>query len=222
MSKKINFRPARPELDIKPVEPASKFIPEWFKNTPIAKEGQLTAKRCVPILDALTAGYIVQTSVDITFSVGEDGKPKHSDNAVFKAVSEHLMSQTDSFEISDAYDPQPFKFNNLWHIETPKGYSTLFVHPLNRTDLPFYSFNGLVDTDKHPLITNFPFFIKKGFEGTIPAGTPIIQAIPIKRESWSSSIKDEHKPYSYPKEYEVNNAPFAWYKRNVWFKKKYQ
>ena len=31
---------------------------------------------------------------------------------------------------------------------------------------------------------NVPFFIKSGFEGVIPAGTPIAQLIPIKREKW--------------------------------------
>jgi len=85
----------------------------------------------------------------------------------------------------------------------------LFIHPVNRTELPFHSLTGLVDTDKHPIIINFPFFIKAGFVGTIPAGTPLIQAIPIKRDGWQMKMKDEDKAHSYLKQYEVTNPPFC-------------
>ena len=49
--------------------------------------------------------------------------------------------------------------------------------------MPFHSFSGIVDTDKHPVPVNFPFVVKKDFEGVIPAGTPIAQFIFLKRDT---------------------------------------
>lgn len=220
-SKKIEFRPRAPQYDILEPKPASLFIPDWYKKTPPVSQNILTAKRCVPILDALGAGYMIPLPVDIEWNEQSEGK-KWQSNSKIEIISEHHQSQTEMFEIDSSFDTQPHKWINNWHITTPKGYSTLFVHPVNRSDLPFYSFTGFVDTDNHPVIVNFPFVIKKGFVGTIPAGTPLIQAIPIKRDDWEMSIKDEGKAYSYLKEYEVMNPPFSWYKRKFWSKKKYQ
>jgi hypothetical protein len=106
-------------------------------------------------------------------------------------------------------------------MKTPKGYSTFFVHPVNRLDLPFHSFSGLVDTDKFPVEVNFPFLIKKDFVGIIPAGTPIAQAIPVKRESWTSEI-DPSSSYELPAfVHTMHNPPFNFYKKHFWTRKKY-
>lgn len=220
-SKKIEFRPRSPQYEILEPRPASIFIPDWYKQTPQVSEKVLTAKRCVPIIDALSAGYIIPLPADVHWDENREGKKWQSDSKV-ELVSEHSKAQTEIFEIGSEFDSQPHKWISHWHITTPKGYSTLFVHPTNRSDLPFYSFSGLVDTDKHPLIINFPFLIKKDFVGTIPAGTPLIQAIPVKRDDWEMSIEDKNNPYTYLKEYEVMNPPFGWYKRNFWSKKRYQ
>ena len=49
------------------------------------------------------------------------------------------------------------KFNNFWTIEAPQGYSLLFTHPVNRTDLPFTTITGLVDSDSFSRQSNqFP------------------------------------------------------------------
>jgi hypothetical protein len=67
----------------------------------------------------------------------------------------------------------------------------LITHPINRYDLPFTSVSGLADYDVYPLPGNVSFHIKEGFEGTIPAGTPIMQIIPIKREDWEHNINED-------------------------------
>jgi hypothetical protein len=220
----VEARPVNPSLVDNPPKPASLFIPDWYKKTPKVKDKILTAKRCIPILDAMSAGYMFCLPTDVHWDSEADLEVKkpYSANYGAKVVTEHHLVQTDSFDISDEYDPQPYKWSNEFHIKLPKGYSMLFVHPLNRTDLPFYSFTGFVDADKHPLVINFPFVIKKGFSGVIPAGTPIIQGIPIKREDWELKIKDKDKAYRYVKEYEIMNPPFASYKRKWWTKKIYQ
>jgi hypothetical protein len=49
---------------------------------------------------------------------------------------------------------------------------------------------GIVDTDTYNAAVNFPFVLNEPnkFEGLIPAGTPIAQVIPFKREFWEMSI----------------------------------
>jgi hypothetical protein len=68
---------------------------------------------------------------------------------------------------------------------------------------------------------NVPFYIKKGFEGIIPQGTPIAQLIPFRQENWSSkktkglvflSNQDKSKSLSL-----IN----GWYKKTFWTRKKY-
>jgi hypothetical protein len=59
-------------------------------------------------------------------------------------------------------------------------------------DLPFTILPGVVDTDRYTAPVNFPFLINDpNFEGLIPAGTPIAQVIPFKREPWEMSIGKE-------------------------------
>jgi hypothetical protein len=80
------------------------------------------------------------------------------------------------------------KFNNYWTIELPAGYSLLVTHPINRHDLPFMTLTGLVDADRY--IDNFIHFPERwrdaGFNGTLPAGTPVAQCLPIKRDRWAA------------------------------------
>ena len=83
------------------------------------------------------------------------------------------------------------KFNNFWTIEAPPGYSILFTHPVNRGDLPFTTFTGLVDCDTfHDSPVNFPaHWHDTAFNGVLPKGTPVAQCLPVKRESWTSQFE---------------------------------
>jgi hypothetical protein len=48
---------------------------------------------------------------------------------------------------------------------------------------------GIVDTDQYNAPVNFPFVLNDvTYEGLIPAGTPMAQVIPFKRESWEMSL----------------------------------
>jgi hypothetical protein len=77
------------------------------------------------------------------------------------------------------------KFLNWWMIKTPPEYSLLFLPPLNRIEDRFLCYSGIVD---HPYFqyeyVNFPFiFTKNNFRGVIEAGTPLMQVIPIRKDS---------------------------------------
>ena len=219
MKKKIKFYSTRTDLNLLTPLPASRFTPNWFRKMPGVIDGVASVKKWIPVLDALNSGYIIPLPVDAIWDSTNKNFVSQSDD---KINSDHDASQTEYVEIDNSFNPQPHKWINHWYIKTPKGYSTLFIHPLNRDDLPFKSFTGVVDTDKHPLPINFPFVLKEGFEGVIPAGTPIIQLIPFKRDDWESNVIDTGDSYQYPHPVDNMNPPFNWYKRKFWVKKVYR
>jgi hypothetical protein len=180
-------------------KPSSHVIPDWYKQTESYRGGTKglterlntngTIKKCMPVFDAMTAGYILSTAADI-FVKQENGKP------VFywsnhNMIEFHEFSQGGLHPSIQDQDGDLPKFINHWAIKTPKGYSTLFVAPFHRKEI-FAIFPGVVDTDEFNTPVNFPFMLKDlTFEGVIPAGTPIVQVIPFKRESWQMELGGE-------------------------------
>ncbi|WP_138919474.1 hypothetical protein [Oceanicola sp. S124] len=73
------------------------------------------------------------------------------------------------------------KFMNFWTLEVPPGWSLLFTHPMNREELPFRTLSGVVDCDLfRDGYVHFPaLWTERDFTGTLPAGTPVAQVIPI-------------------------------------------
>jgi hypothetical protein len=232
------------KLDIYPMEkysdnffniaPAKDFIPEWYriskskiKNTNTELYPNLftvttaTYKKCMPFFDAMTSGYIVYLTADIEVSDTPDNKKQIHWRTEREIVTTHSEEQWDGMPVPDQYIPFVFKWHNQLSIKTPKNYSALFMHPSNRFDLPFRTISGIVDTDNYDLQIHFPFFIHKDFNGIIESGTPIVQIIPIKRESWSRN----HKKYVEDRKH-INFEKFVStikrsYKNNHWIKKEY-
>jgi hypothetical protein len=217
MTKKINFYSIDVNLEINHPQPSSRFLPQWFKKIPGVTEGMDTIKKCMPFLDSMTTGYMLTLAADVYF----DGVGVQQISKV-NVVMTHAQSQIGEMEIPKEYSKQPYKWNNFFLLKTPKGYSTLFTHPMNRIDLPFYTLSGIVETDKFGLAVNFPFFVKKDFVGIIPAGTPIAQALPFKRTDWKHKVEDQ-KPTILPGyRFTMHNPPFGFYKKNFWTRKKYE
>lgn len=184
-------------------KPASVFIPEWYKKLESYINGSkkpigdgsspATAKRCMPIFDAITGGYIIVSSADVFVSQKEnlDGtKSPYFEWANNNLIGFHPIEQMPEHPNRNGHPEYP-KWINSWAIKTPKGYSTLFVQPMHR-ESPFTILPGIVDTDTYTAPVNFPFVLNDiTFEGLIPAGTPIAQVIPIKRDEWQMSIGGE-------------------------------
>jgi hypothetical protein len=219
MTNNIVFTSTFPQYDIPHPIPASRAVPEWWRKESTVADQIHTMKKCVPILDSLTAGYVITLPSDVHRAKGIDNFGQRSD---ISFVSQHYKLQTKAYPLSEEFEDQPYKWINPWKITTPKGYSCLFIHPLNSGDMPFHSFSGVVDTDKHPVPVNFPFVVKKDFEGVILAGTPIIQVIPFKRESWKSKIIDDKEFIEDKSFYKIFNPPYGQYKRNWWSKKEFR
>lgn len=178
-------------------KPASNYLPEWYKQTPsYLQEGKkpsgngdtsATIKRCMPIFDAITGGYIIPTYVDIYVSQ-KDGVPYYEWPS-FQPITWHSIDQAKLHPVQNGA-PYP-KWANPWAIKTPPGYSVLFTAPMHR-DSVFTILPGIVDTDTYTAPVNFPFVLNDvKFEGLIPAGTPMAQVIPFKRESWKMEIGND-------------------------------
>lgn len=181
--------------------PASKILPDWYKKIEsyIGGEKRLngqaqtlaTAKRCMPIFDAISNGYIISTHVDLFVSQKEDENGKIQpfyEWAGFDAISFHPKQQLPEHPDGAGHEVSYPKWNNTWSIITPPGYSCLFISPLHR-ETPIIILPGVVDTDTYTAPVNFPFVLRDSkIDGLIPAGTPIVQVIPFKREQWQMEI----------------------------------
>jgi len=215
--------------------PAKQKIPAWYPRIPKHTDNEkkfkffqngnknTTIKFCNPFLDSLTIGYSILLEGDVFVEKTEDGG--HS--FTWPVGGERFIVAHDARQISpdmipSGYNPIPFKFQNNWSAMTPAGYSLLFVHPLNRTDLPFFTLSGVVDTDDYHVPVEFPFFIKSDFEGIIPAGTPIAQAIPIKREPWSSQVTKFDKDFTNKTNVGFFSTIYRPYKNLFWKRKDYR
>jgi hypothetical protein len=115
---------------------------------------------------------------------------------------------------------------NPWHIETPPGYSCLFVNPLNHIPTQMNFFSGVVDTDNYNDRVNFPFlWTGKSGETVIKKGTPLIQVIPFKRDSWSSDVvklDDEKSSKFTAQANKIKSLLVDGYRKYFWTKKKFK
>lgn len=216
---------------------ASKWMPSWYKELSPYKGGSnkfsfpedggtfATVKKCIPFLDAITAGYIFQLDQDV---VVEDEIRNGEIFKVFKwqrgernIVNSHPSFQHFNFPLTDDFYSVAFKWNNFWTLTTPPGYSIFYMHPVNRIDLPFYTLSGFVDADAYQGTVTFPFFLKKDFTGVIPAGTPIAQGIPVKRENWELEVQKFDQLKDIKHNYAAGVAIINFYKKFFWQRKKY-
>ena len=220
---------------------AARFsIPAWFSKAPkfVTSEGtsnnildflkddkgHMTFKLCAPFLDTLISGYLITLpySLMVVNIIDKFGK---STKKIIWGTEESPIDSQDAevhggFPLPEGSFKQLFRWSNNWKITTPKGYSCLITHPFNRFDLPFQTLTGVIDTDKHinPII--LPFFLKEDFEGEIPAGTPVAQVLPFKRDSWESEVSDKISPdYSHDS---IKKFYYKTYKKLFWSKKEFK
>lgn len=172
--------------------PANKSIPEWFKNIPLTCEDRsrdafgafgMTAKKCMPLLDAMSLGFIIPLFGDVNIRTSKDGSLIEASKNPFGSIIEfHSNIQLGGPKNSPTGKAPAIKFINKWIIKTAPGYSTLFIPPLNHIENRFTCLSGLVDTDKYPKEVNFPaLWHMNDFDDVIAAGTPLVTCIPIKR-----------------------------------------
>jgi hypothetical protein len=240
MSKIINFRARdKTQFQIQPKPyPAIKQLPEWFtKSSPhygsniFPDDGKLhfrnrdantTYKKCVPLLDSLSAGYIIPLWADVM--IEQDGKGAQIYWKTFNSVFELHGQSSKQIPAPVGYDQVVYKLSNCWIPQTPKGYSCLIISPLGYNNLPFHAIPAIVDTDSSTLELVFPMWVKTGFEGIVEKGTPMIQVIPFKRDDWNSTFDyyEDGEYKSVIEERNFNSTMIGHYLKNHHSKKKFK
>jgi len=212
------------------IKPAKSYIPDWYKDIKGYNKNNLkfkdkennpalNLKSCIPFLDSFSTGYIVELAQDLYVET-KDGGPYI-----------HWLSKPDPLSIREVGDniiPTPHGYSGnhfIWNyphiLNAKKGYSAIVTHPFNRHDLPFVSLTGIIDIDVLVGNGNIPFFIQEGFEGLIPRGTPILQIIPFKRESWKINKDDSLIEKNNKENIDKSRSMVGWYKINRWQKKEF-
>lgn len=239
---KITFIPNHSEVQylFGSPKPAKKSLPNWYKDQKTYyqegdKMGGLnlnepsspntTIKACMPFFDALTAGYVWELPVDLELRKIADNIEIKWRYGLSNMVSSHTRVQVEKMpEPLPSKNKQVFKFLFEYRIKTPKGYSTLFTHPLNNHDLPFRTFSGIVDTDSYQIAVQFPFVVHADFGDhlIIPKGTPVIQFIPFKRDKWTHKVENWDTQTLQKEDYKFYSKIQHAYKRNFWQRKSYE
>ena len=209
--KLIEFSAPKKYLDFKKnfPRPIKLNIPEWYKKLKHTVQNK-TVKGCVPFLETLTTGYSLELPQDFYLKTNHcDGVEEiHFEpslevnlgvNLNFKSSNEfhNPMQVKDSPALKKNLNFSVIKILNPWTIRTPKGYSCLFLPPMNNSDDRFSIIPGIVDTDKFTNEINFPIIIngdKYPIQDTIlKQGTPYVQIIPFKRSGWKLKITEKDK-----------------------------
>ncbi len=234
IKKTITFIPHKKTADLiqDHPKPSKNFIPEWYKKIPRLEKGvkkmsfpmnytapNLTIKACIPFLESMSNGYMVYLHDEI-YIEQENGGPFFRWNTEETLITSHNKDQfpLENIPFSENFFEIPFKFNYYWQIKVPKGYSILFSHPYNRIDLPFYTFSGFVNADNYDRPVQFPFLLKKGFEGILESGTPIAQLTIVKNESWESTVEKHSSDEIYIKNRSFHKTIYGAYKKYFWNK----
>jgi hypothetical protein len=228
--------------------PTKLNIPEWYKNLEHSILNK-TVKGCIPFLDSLTAGYLLKMPQDFHLRHNVDNKNEkgekfkdsfqtfglHDQSQLLHAkyinlnsgIDAHPTFQLEGSPLLEKNKNLPFhKIINPWKIKTPKGYSCLFVPPLNNSDDRFSIIPAIVDTDTFPNEINFPIIINGDkypvLETTIKKGTHYVQIIPFKRDLWKMTVKAR-------KQKEIQNSRLFYglkllniYKEKYWSKKSWK
>jgi hypothetical protein len=214
-------------------KPATEYLPEWYKKAksytdPSGKKAPTidgtpygTIKRCMPVYDMMTAGYIMETPYDIYVRQTEDGPYFQWGNT--NAIVFQDVQQFQNHPYSRGID-YAVRIVIPWSIKTPKGWSIMVLEPQHHEPGPITCASGIVDTDDFSM--PFNMFLKlrdPNFEGMIPAGTPFLQIIPFKREAWQSELGGEKERAKF--DYDISKFKtvfFDRYKKFWWVKKEYK
>jgi hypothetical protein len=201
-------------------KPGSRALPDWYKQQPgsvdngelLAQFGQpaSTVKKCLPIFDVITAGYIIVAPLDIYIDATSPEKLTYQIPAAMTLFKGDIFATHDRKQYAnmpmdaDLYHPDLLRIMPFWVASTPPGFSALFLDPLHKDPSPLTALPGLIDTDGYPSDGHLSFKVQKGFKGVIKQGTPLVQVIPFRREDWKMEIADASESESFLKKHRMN------------------
>jgi len=182
-----------------PVQPAKNFTPDAFKHmeTYVVKnkhpiDSLKSIKTCPGIVDYCNAGYVIPAWCDIEMIPTPDcnyvevrySHPRWKQGSHPPRVIQNFMSEKFKVRMS-------VKLDNPWLTWTSDGYSLLW--------LPMYYYDdsrnweaipGWIDQDLGPIQTPINIMLKNPIPTVIKMGEPLVQLIPIKRDTTKAFVGD--------------------------------
>lgn len=236
----IRFLQSYPDLvDIFPEpELASKNVPNWYREQPSLINNDdstyntghlhLTVKKCQAFFDSMAAGYILKLPTDLYIDT-TDGKlefviPAEMQEHYGQLIAHHSTEQVSHYPIDhNIYVNHVLRIHPTWMVQTPEGYSTLYVNPIHQPPLPIKIVEAIIDTDKFWSDGHISFFVHKNFKGVLKQGTPIMQVIPIKRDEWTMELDKTFDPNKTIAQRKSVRSTFQnGYRMKFWQKKVYK
>lgn len=181
--------------------------PDWYKK---AISGESSIKRCYGLADYLRTGYTIPlwAKLDIRPPLNKlqpkweakydfsHGRASHDLQFVDELIDDEFFSMNSLFHnqfgqdqvgecpvsrIKTRSNSAYLKLTNPWLFKTAPGYSTLFIAPQWSPDPRYQVMSGVVNTDYYHH-ANVVLNIVANEEFSIEEGTPMLHAIPFKRE----------------------------------------
>lgn len=187
-------------------EPSSKSIPDWYKKLPAIHDkvpGYMetgenpTIKKCMPVLDYLTTGYVIKNTYQVCVQPTLDAKG-FVDYTVLCADQEYVARHPwHQVKVQTSGENRHFiKFQHGWVIKTPPGYSCMIYQPHYIYRKEFTILPAIVDTDKHNDVVVLVASVESREAFTIKSGDPLAVVFPFKRESWQSKHEWDPKIFT--------------------------
>lgn len=210
---KLKFYCELPEIKQRyPIIQARQYKFNWFKKSSqafkeVAKERSSYEQisgvvKCPGISPVMQQGYIVQSWFDLTIKVHENGFEFFIPQGLFSYLKERNFNKTliSGFSSEDPAHaiPMPEIYSNSlvkitlpWSVSIPKGWKLMFMPIPYPDSVDFMSVHGILESgDLYNINAIIKCNTNYNREFTIPAGTPLLQLIPIKTVNAEIEILD--------------------------------
>ena len=207
--------------------PARDSLPEWFKNLKTSWDNK-TVKSCKGVYDAMTAGFMVYWTKDVTITKNENGRfsissTRNQNDRVDFHPHPHSQMGLMPLGLLSFQEHGVDKFLTKYRIKTDPGTSILVLQPMYRPELKTEVMPGIIDSDKFYGEYNILFIVKQldtAKEIKIKAGTPFAQIFPFVRSEWDMSYGPVNKKRAKTNDDNLENLD-SFYKKHLWTRKKF-
>lgn len=173
--------------DYFPIVPSSKFIPEWWKNTP--KSGwnienfsdMRTVKSCMGIIGTFQTGYIVPLWTDLAFRYYEQeskGYWEYQASDGTTSMDFHTNKQIPNFYTDSLF----FKISSPWMFISSQDLKYCLNDPFYTTSQrrPYYIPYGVPESINNFMKINIFLMLKREpFNLLLNSGMPMMHIVPI-------------------------------------------
>lgn len=183
----IKFKPYQGAPNLSPltrIHLASEIVPTWLAEQRNYEDSRNKFHNCPGMSDLMRAGYIITAWDDIRIKANRAGVVSKMEINYTRPVERMNTEVVAGIVEVEDIPLHACKLSTPWCVTTRKGYSAMVVaatyHSPFLKDLHVYG--GIVDYDNFHTI-NFIFTPLRECEVFIPAGTPLLQVIPYRRET---------------------------------------